>query len=127
MDLTSRFNNLTNKKKMTPKITLSKNKSAPAPWFTSWRVGDLTYLSIYKDGEEHTVQLVDPEGLKPFQECLEAAGFAPKYDKWFSVGSNDGQYFIEWSKDGEETKTEISMHGAFALKDHFLSLGYEWR
>ena len=112
---------------MTPKITLSKNKSAVDPWFTSWYVGDILYFSWYKDGEEHVIQLVDPKGLEPLQECFEAAGFAPKYQNWFSVGSNDGQYFIEWSEDGEEHRTQISMHGAFALKDHFLSLGYEWR
>ena len=120
-------NNLTNQKKMTPRITLSKNKSAPAPWYTSWSIGGITYLSIYKDGEEHVVQLADPEGLKPFQECLEAAGFEPKYENWFSVGAKNGEYFIEWSEDGAEHKTEISVHGAFALKDHFLALGYEWR
>jgi len=112
---------------MTPKITLSKNKSAPAPWFTSWRVGDITYLSIYKDGKEHTMQLVDPEGLKPFVECLEAAGFVPKYENWFSIGSWNGEYFIEWSENGEETKVKISRHGAIKLKEHFLALGYEWR
>ena len=112
---------------MTPKITLSKNKSEVDPWFTSWYVGDKLYLSIYKGGEEHVVQLVDPEGLKPLQECLQAAGFEPKYENWFSVGTTNGEYFIEWSEDGVETKTEVSVHGAFALKDHFLALGYEWR
>ena len=112
---------------MTPKITLSKNKSAPAPWYTSWRVGDITYLSIYKDGEEHTTQLVDPEGLKPFQESLEVAGFSPKYENWFSVGATNGQYFVEYYERGKETRLETSPHGAMELKDHFLSLGYEWR
>jgi len=112
---------------MTPKITLSKNKSGVDPWFTSWYVGDKIYFSWYKGGEEHVIELVDTKGLKPLQKCFEDAGFARKYQNWFSVGSNDGQYFIEWSENGEEIKTKISMHGAFALKDHFLSLGYEWR
>ena len=112
---------------MTPKITLSKNKSAPAPWFTSWHVGDILYFSWYKGGEEHTIQLIDPEGLEPLQECFEAAGFTPKYENWFSVGAKNGEYFIEYSERGEETRIQTSYHGAIKLREHFRSLGYKWR
>ena len=112
---------------MTPKITLSKNKSEVDPWFTSWYVGDILYFSFYKGGEEHVMQLVDTKGLKALQECLEAAGFKPKYENWFSVGAKNGEYFIEYFERGEETRIQTSYHGAIKLREHFRSLGYEWK
>ena len=62
---------------MTPKITLKKNTSPPAPWF--------------------------------------------------SIGSWNGEYFIEYFERGEETKIQTSYHGVIKLREHFLALGYEWR
>ena len=108
------------------KITLSKNKpSYPAPWFTNWNIGGLLYFSWYKDGDEHVVQLTDLKALEPLKQTFKDSGFVPKYQNWFSIGSRDGKHFIEWSEDGQETISEISLHGAIKLKEHFLALNYE--
>lgn len=104
---------------MTPRITLSKNKSAVDPWFTSWYVGNILYFSWYKDGEEHVVKLIDTKGLKSLQRCFEDAGFAPKYENWFGIGSKDGQYFIEWSEDGEERSGPVTSEAQLICDELF--------